>query len=300
MKPIRDALLKLKAWGIPWEHSLRMRLMVSIVLAVVALFLVLYLPIRTILLDNYLALEREDVARTAQQLQLLIHTHFQDLQRIVRDYGWWDDTYAYLSDRDARYLDNYELQTLLNNDVDLVVLFDKNGQVAFGRMLSPEGDAVLPLDAATVEALVLASKTVWGQALPDAVSNFARLGNGQYLMLSATPVLNTYRQGPARGVLLMGRYMDAAFLDNLSALLGYSVTLVQPPAGATEEVAVRLLSEQDLAAMLALRTSDGTPLVALTWTQPRRLYHYAQQMIQLSRITLAMWAGCCSSSWSWF
>jgi len=265
-----------------------MRLMVSIVLAVVALFLVLYLPIRTILLDNYLALEREDVARTAQQLQLLIHTHFQDLQRIVRDYGWWDDTYAYLSDRDARYLDNYELQTLLNNDVDLVVLFDKNGQVAFGRMLSPEGDAVLPLDAATVEALVLASKTVWGQALPDAVSNFARLGNGQYLMLSATPVLNTYRQGPARGVLLMGRYMDAAFLDNLSALLGYSVTLVQPPAGATEEVAVRLLSEQDLAAMLALRTSDGTPLVALTWTQPRRLYHYAQQMIQLSGITLAM------------
>ncbi len=285
---IGSILSHLKTWEVSWGHSLRMRLIVGLLLAVVALFLVLYLPIRTILLDNYLALEREDVTRTAQQLQLLIRMHLNDLQRIVCDYGWWDDTYAYMSDRDARYLDNYELETLLNNDVDLVVLFDKNGQVVFGRMLSPEGDTTLSLDPVTVEALVLASKAVWGQTVSQAVSNFAYLGNGQYLMLSATPVLSTYRQGPARGVLLMGRYMDAAFLENLSALLGYSVTIVQPPSRITEEVMVQVLSEQELTAMLVLRTSDGTPLVALSWNQPRRMYHYARQMIQLSGITLAM------------
>ncbi len=262
--------------------------MVSIVVSVLLLFLVLYMPTRTIITDNFLALEREEVLQNATRLQLLVHNQYRDLERIVRDYGWWDDTYAYMVQRNASYLDNYGLETLLNNDVDIVVLFDKNGQMMFGTMVSSQGDALLPLDVTLIETLTLASKTVWGLSLPDAVSDIVVAGEGRYILLAATPILDTYRKGPSPGILLMGRYLDASLLDDFSALLGYQVSLAEPPIHSVDNVVFQFLNGHELTAELLLRAGDSNPVVALAWTQPRRIYQQGQQMLLLHGITLGM------------
>lgn len=269
-------------------RSLRLRVIIEIVLSVLALLLILFFPLRAILLGSFKTLEWNDVQRTAQQLQLLVRVQQNDLARIVRDYAWWDDTYNYMADRNARYLENYALDTLLNNDMDVVVLLDTSGALVYGRMVSAEGDAALPMAPSMVEPLTLASKAVWGQSVPQAVVDVATLDEGRYLLVAAAPVLKTNHEGPPHGVMVLGRWVDAAMLEHFSALLGYPVTMVSPSPLAKEDMMFYPLDEESLVGVWTVRATDGTPVVGLTWTQPRAVYQYGQQALTLIAVALAV------------
>lgn len=267
-------------------RSLRLRLLVGIVLSVLALLGILYLPLRSILLQAFSALEREDVARTAEQLALLVRVQQDELARIVRDYAWWDDTYDYMAERNPDYLDNYALDTLLNNGMDVVILFDTAGHVAYGVRVTPDRQGVLPLEAESVEALTVACKGAWGQDVPSAITNVALVEGARYVLVAATPILNTYQNRPARGVMLIGRYVDDKMLRHFSSLLGYTVALATPPSRG-DDVAYQVMDGGSLAAMLVVRAADGAPMFALSWTHSREVYQRGVQTLTLAGAAIA-------------
>ncbi len=268
-------------------RSLRVRIIIGVSLSVLALFLVLFLPLRVILQRTFADLEQADVQRSAAQLALLVRTQQEELARIVRDYAWWDDTYRYVQDHNKVYESNYALDTLQNNVVDIVVLFDESGKVIFSRMLSMDRQDVLVPDGQMIESLMLATKGAWSLVTPGVVSDVVTLDPARYALVVATPILSTGQTGPSRGVMLMGRFVNAATLEHFSAALTYPVNLATPP-GRGDDVTYQVLDESTLNGILVVRSREGVPVFALSWTQPRMVYQRSVQTFTLAGLALAM------------
>lgn len=100
----------------------------GMLLCMVAVF---YSASRTILLDSFEALEEQRIVKNLDRVRDALAAEVEQLDFITRDWAWWDETCAYIADR------NEAFERMNLNDVTLAAL--KIDAIAF---MDPEGRIV--------------------------------------------------------------------------------------------------------------------------------------------------------------
>ncbi|MDQ3232156.1 MAG: hypothetical protein M3Q07_10075, partial [Pseudobdellovibrionaceae bacterium] len=73
--------------------SLRLKTLVVTGLTLAALLVVLTLSLRTILLDSYLQIERQDAKENLDRGLNALMGSLEHMDRTTQDYSYWDDLY---------------------------------------------------------------------------------------------------------------------------------------------------------------------------------------------------------------
>jgi sensor domain CHASE-containing protein len=154
------------------------------------------------------------------------------LVNTASDYAVWDDTYGFMQDSSVGYIaDNLVNSNLASLHLNAMVFVKPSGEIVYakGVDLSRESDAPLPADLLAR----LRSDTVLLQKLneQESVSGLMRTSKGP-LLVATHAILTTQGQGPRRGMLLVGRYLDAAEIDQITHVTGMQMDaypLDQPP-----------------------------------------------------------------------
>jgi hypothetical protein len=163
------------------------------------------------------AVARKDLARAEQALMVQTSA----LRDAARYWGIWDDAYTFAKDRNRRFVETNLYGTVLQTSgIDVLLFLDPACRVLYGVSLLSDA-----LDVETAEALTRARCVDGFLKVETAESGFLAIESGR-LLVAIQPILTSKREGPSRGVLLVGRRVDVRMVDALRSVARLDVDLI--------------------------------------------------------------------------
>jgi signal transduction histidine kinase len=265
--------------------KLRVKTLLIVAATLVSLLLILYIPLRVFLFSSFVALEEQMVRTDLRRAQSALAGDIRELDIYNTSYAIWDDTYAFVADHNASYIErNYYDQFFLDNRLNLLLVVDNDGQVIFGKQYNLNTQVEIPLTQ-RFQRLSQSDPLLAKQADIHNVAGIVLLSEGP-MLIAAHEILTSEGQGPGRGTLLMGRFLDAhetqrlaqstqlafAFYHLDDPQLPADVRSVRVSAADSAQPIVKALSEQEIAVYALIDDLDKSSKLALRLISPRSVY----------------------------
>jgi len=227
-------------------------------------------------------LEQAEAQKDVTRCQAAILREVDALNTFTGDWSNWDDTYDFAQGKMPDYVErNFTDELYTGSNLDLVLIYDLKGNRLAGSIYHPEAEEFIqlgrfPEKMAEDDVLLHASDAMEGQ------KGIIQTSMGP-MMIASRPVLTNEVKGPAVGSLMMGRVLNAARTNRLSAQTAVSLTVWNLQSGAMPQekldiaaellsddaVRIHVASDDHLDGYKALRDLKGDPLLLMRAELPR-------------------------------
>ena len=189
------------------------------------------------------------------------------------DWGSWDDTYRFMSDRHSEYIDsNFVDSTLDTLRLDVLALFDTAGEAVTVVSSDRPGEHGATPPSGLCDAMRASAGAADRLGEPSGAAGFL-LDRNELWLVAAVPILTSEDKGPSRGRLLMARRIDGDERDRWTALIHPSLNIARAArAWAPGTVNVQPVSRHSLLATTAVADIFGTGRILLELAVPRRAF----------------------------
>ncbi len=274
--------------------TLRKKTLIVIGVTFGSLVLILYVASRIILLGSFAELEEQ---RTLQNVERALNALFGEisaLDTMVFDWAAWDDTYAFIEDANEEYIQsNLVDETFTDPRLNLMLFINSSGQIVFGKAFDLHNETEMPFPQSLQEHLIDNALLLRYPDTESSTAGIVFLPEGPMLVASR-PILTSEEEGPVRGTLIMGRYLDSAEIERLAGITRLSLSMVrldgpQMPSdfqmaqfSLSEEspVLARPLSAESIAGYALLDDIYGEPAFILRVDLPREIYGQGQASVR--------------------
>jgi PAS domain S-box-containing protein len=266
--------------------TIRRKALGVIALTVAGLIVAVYLSAEVILLPSFLRLEKRQIERTVQRVMNIIASERNALRTVANDWSSWDDTYSFVQTGNPSYIkSNLVNGTFKDLGLDLIMIVDLRGRTVFAGAYDRRARKRVPVPRGLRRYMSGPVSLAGPRTLKQAVSGLVVLGK-RLMLVASLPILTSEDRGPARGALIMGRFLDSALIRRLANLSGASLRLI-PYGRASTSARVRRLSarlsssrpilfqtlDQDrVAGYVRLDDLRGVPTAIIEVTLPRTLW----------------------------
>ncbi len=243
----------------------------------------------TLVTSRFGALETKDMDTLVQRAVNGLETVRRTVEATSRDWAFWDDSYQFVQDGNQSFIDNnLSAASFKNLRANFLMFLDDQGQPRHGHYFDLVAESATSEDAevtatlATTPALQLHAAT----ELQSHVSGYVVTASGKPLVAAGAAILTSQNQGPIRGTLLMGRYLDTAAVERLAEELRLSLRLHPYNAMRTrfpaEEIRrqgfpfranlVRVVDDRTVAGYAVLPDLEGRPALVVEVIKEREMY----------------------------
>ncbi|MDS4027423.1 MAG: EAL domain-containing protein [Candidatus Contendobacter sp.] len=165
----------------------------------------------------FVTLERTQALEDNERARAAIQSELRQLDNVLGYWAAWDDAHAFADSRDPAFIQSNlgDWRSLeKNSSLNLCLILNRDGQALYsGGYDSDLGGTVLPA------AFAGESPAIWAALRPMLEQEQARTGllltEYGVLLLAVRPILTTPGTGPARGLLILGRFLDKTLLRTL-------------------------------------------------------------------------------------
>lgn len=229
-------------------------------------------------------LETAYARRNVDRVRMALSDRQESLTTTVGDWTTWDAMYRFAADRDRVFVDeNLSADAMATLKVDLLLVVDAAHEIVWSGLLTADGASRAELPA---ELRALAAPTSPMTALDAGTRMRAGvvMTAGKPMIVSARPILTSKSEGPAHGVVLMGRYLDARSVAAISSSLCLDVSLHAP------ETKDGLLSRTSSTLVMTGTVDDvyGRPAFSFRVAMPRDIYAQGAATIRLVVVVSAV------------
>lgn len=263
------------------------------IIFVTTLFLVLFLYVisETFFLNSFANLEERDVLKNVDRAQLALSSDIDQLNSTETDWASWNDTYAFIMNRNQNYISaNMNVESLSNLRLNLMLFVDSYGQFVFAKMVNLETKMETPVPQNFLKNL-FKKGTLVCRNKSDKFNGIVLLPEGP-LLISSQPILTSEGNGPVRGTLIIGRYL-ASELKHLSELtqlpivsqrindsnMSSDFVAAQSSILSGKTVLVNPVSENSIAGYALIKDIYGDPALILRVDLPREIYSQGRSAI---------------------
>jgi sensor domain CHASE-containing protein len=245
----------------------------KVTVLVASLFVILgvaeILVAQRVLLPSFADLERGDAHIAMRRIHNALDLATDRLALSATDWGNWADTYRFVQDHNQAFVtDNITQVALRELNVNTMLVVDRDGNFVLASELDLNSDQPLNLDF--VARKTLAADFPWRANLRDGVpaKGFVQTNRG-ILMMAAAPILNGTGQGPARGMVIMGRLLAPAEIARIGRQAQAQVSMA---AQRNERIPEQLV-ESDSVTHVYRSVDDlyGQPIMTLRVDVPREI-----------------------------
>jgi len=265
--------------------SIQGRTLLIVVAVAIVIIALLHTFSAVIFNASFRDLETEDTAQNVARVENAFSRELDALDKLTKDWAVWDDLYNFAEDHNQDFVDtNLQDGTFINAELNLVTIVDSHGDMVKAKAFDLDKSEEVPLPQGLSPHL--SRDGLLNVPQPDtAVVGIIALDEGK-MMVSCEPIVNSLGQGPVRGALIMGRWLNSEIIDRLSVTAGVSLAAYdagdpQMPAdfrgalssysdGAT--VTVEPLDDNQVAGYTVLSDIYGRPGMVLRATMPREIY----------------------------
>ncbi|MGD0954578.1 MAG: CHASE4 domain-containing protein [Methanotrichaceae archaeon] len=126
--------------------TIRKKILLIIFATTLLLVLLLYGISETFFLGSFANLEDSIVLKNVDRAQLALSSDIDQLNTTETDWASWNDTYAFIKDRNQNYISaNLNHETLTNLRLNLMLFVDSSGQSVFLRMMNLDTKSEMPV-----------------------------------------------------------------------------------------------------------------------------------------------------------
>lgn len=256
------------------------------VLSVSVLYAISMLTLRSSFADLEKWHMHEDVKRVTGTLS----NEISALDSLNVDWASWDDTYAFVEDAGAEYIEsNLVAGTFIEMRLNIMVFADSAGDIVFSRAFDLLDEEEMPVPQGLKEHLTPGGLLLHHGDIESSAAGIVLLPEGP-MLITSRPVLTSEDEGPIRGALVMGRYLDDAVLQGLAATLRLSLTVLplhdlnvpsdfqkaHSRLSGESPIVVQPLNEEIVAGYTILDDIYGEPVLMLRVDTPRDIYQQGQ------------------------
>jgi sensor domain CHASE-containing protein len=201
--------------------SLRSKIVI-ILSAVVAVYALTDHVIQRVTVSrSFVMLERQKAIEDVKRVLEAIEKEVGNLDKLCFDWSVRDQTYEFVENQDRGYVEsNLGPNTFRSNRIELFYICNNQGQVVWGDIRDPENGEQLQLREFPRQALLPSHPLLLlsQKALSDPLKDFKRglfpTEHGP-LLVSSRPILPSDGGGPARGRVIVGKFLDAKLIEGL-------------------------------------------------------------------------------------
>ncbi len=235
--------------------------------------------------------ERKDTIHLVQQVLQELDKINSKLQTFANDWAPWDDTYRFVMDRYSGYIEGNLIEnTFINQDLNFILFYDQRGQLAYGRFFDLEAAQVVEEDPEVLQAVASAPSLMvhLKNDVHAEQSGILMTASGKPFFISAAPIVTSKFEGPIRGTLIAGRFLDETVIAGVSEETRLSVQISPwagengidtvgdegiAQAGASEHpVVVRATGDRTLIGYTYVEDVLGKPVLRVEITTDREIF----------------------------
>ena len=269
--------------------KLRLKLIIILSLLIGVLITTLYIFSYTAIFSRYQLIENNEVK---QELGRTINVLDQEINKIdstTKDWAKWDDTYSFMADGNQNYVDsNLVTVTFETNDVNVILYYDSSGKLAYGRAYDLDQRTWMEIPHYFLGDLT--DKDILAVQPSDYTKGILALPEGA-MLFSSQPILTSMGEGPIRGTLVMGRYLDDPKLLKIAEILSISVetrsvsdqSLPQDYKDALAVInpeSITPINSSRIAGYVLIFDFSGDPCLILRIDLPREIYLEGQAALE--------------------
>lgn len=200
--------------------SLRMKAVMILLSIFVAYGIMEYGVQRFVVFPGFMSLERDEARERIDRCVGALREEIRRLDTLCRGMAAWDDTYAFVASPSDDYIKTSLAPTAFRSgNIDLLYVCDMQGKVVWGKVYDAEKKelpvlAELPDKDLTADHPLMFQEDDKAAVSEGGVRGIFMTSTGPMLVASRLIVSGT-DHGPARGVLIMGRFFGDEALKSL-------------------------------------------------------------------------------------
>lgn len=282
--------------------NLRRKTLFIIGITFLCLILLLF-SVSTFIIDNgFINVEKRDVEINVNRAQGAVYDDISNLKTMNRDWAWWDDTYEFIEGKNPEYIQKtLGDESIAGLRLNFVIYINSTGEMVYGRGFDFQDNKDLPIPEGVKKLLNRESMLLDHDEPQSSNSGIVLLPEGNLIIIS-NAILKSNGEGPVRGTLIFGRYLDEVELLRLANITHMSLTLhrldnkqlpadfraVLPLFSVDKKIITQPLNEGTVAGYTILNDISGDPALILRVELPREIYNQGRVSANYLMISLIL------------
>ncbi|HUW86226.1 MAG TPA: CHASE4 domain-containing protein, partial [Methanoregula sp.] len=230
-------------------------ILTGVIIGIIIIFMAISF---TFFLDNYRKIEAGYITDYSNLVDQNVKNEMDNLDLIVRDWGAWDDTYAFVAGERVGYFQSNPGEASFKNlRLNFIIITNRQGDIMYGEGFDLEKNTLTPLRSDLVAELAREGSPLRNLVTVTMPSGFLYLPQGT-VILSSYPVLRSDFTGPSRGVVIMGRYLSEAEVARLSVATQPKISIIPFEQASLSTYDRTLLSDADTSQVLVRTLDENT------------------------------------------
>lgn len=264
--------------------QLQSRIALSSLILITVFLALLIAGFQFLVLAGLSDIEKEQAGQAAALFSNALDAETDAMLALTYDWAAWDDTYQFVTDTNSEYItSNLVNETFSGSRLNLMIFYDEHGSITYAKAYDYTAD--LPLGITSEASRIIREYAFYDGSPGDPCAGLVMLPHGPAI-IAMHPILMSNDEGPARGMLVIGRYLDDAQMAVLAqrTLLDLAVydfidgpdgsaPLYEAGPGKIDHPDVTVSgNQQNLSVVFPLHTISGEPALSVRIELPRDTY----------------------------
>lgn len=258
----------------------------SVLAGVIALSIALnYAVLQRVVFPTFVELEQAEAERNVGRSLDAIQNELGHLSRFVWDWSEWDDSYEFVQNPSDDYVESNLVESAFaGNEINLILFYDAAGKRVWGQAYDLENEERIEFDQ--LPSIDFSpTHSLLNHPATDSVLQGVILTARGAMLIASRPVLTSEGEGPAKGTLLMGRFLNEPVIERLrqQTQVNFQIwPLDEKPGspdeqqalaqlGANQKVVLRETGNDVLAGYSLMPDHAGKPAILLRANTPKSI-----------------------------
>lgn len=265
--------------------TLRRKILYYSILVLLCLVLVAYALTNTIIINTLSNLESTYTTDSVNRVLSAIDDDINNLEITGTDWAMWDDTYEFIENPSQSYIEaNLIDEMLIQLNLNFIVLANTSEQIIFAKALDLDEEKQIPLP---IQHYLTPGSPLLTHTSPESITSAIILLRDNPVLVTSQPILTSKGEGPIRGTLIMGRYLNATAIRKLedrtnTPIVIEPISVMKLPkdfwgrvnASSDENrVVVQPIDMTTVAGYAVIRDINNHPILVLRVDLPRDIYN---------------------------
>ena len=179
---------------------------------IIVTFAISYLVIQR----EFLEIEKQTVSKNINRVINTLSNDIYELSYLNEDWSAWNDTYEFINNRDKDYIDSNLVDgTFTSLSLNLMMFVNSSGDIIHEKAFDLENEEEILVPEDIYEFISTNGILVNHSETESSITGVILLAENPILVASE-PILTSNNEGPIRGTLIFGRYLDESVISSLA------------------------------------------------------------------------------------
>jgi len=244
-------------------------------------------------MESFDQLEEQNTQKNIERVKDALLSDIDGLESIVGDWAPWDEGYSFVQDGNEAFIQtNLDPSTLPNLQVNIILFYNISGHLVYSQSIDIVNKEMKLLPERFQKDIPPNDIILNHTDINSSIKGIIILPEGP-MIIASKPIITSKHEGPIKGTIIMGRFLDTEEIGQLSRIihLSLNLSLFHNPntpdiSSAIKELTtekpifIQPMNSDVMAGYLLLNDIEGNPAIVIKAEMPRGIHKQGENTMR--------------------